>query len=107
MNILENVGGPHVGCHDDDAVLEVHETALRVGDSAVVQHLKQQVEDLRVRLLHLVEQDNRVRSPSYRLCQLAAFLVAIALAFETIAVVIDTSPSSPSWMPGPWALAAA
>ena len=47
----------HVGRHDDDRVLEAHHAPLAVGE-AVIQDLQQDVEDVRVRLLHLVEQDD-------------------------------------------------
>jgi hypothetical protein len=43
---------------DQDRVAEVDRAALTVRQAAVVQHLEQDVEDLRVRLLDLVEQDD-------------------------------------------------
>ena len=57
-------------------VLEVDRAALRVGQPAVVEDLEQDVEDVRVRLLDLVEQEHRVRPPADRLGQLARLLVA-------------------------------
>ena len=48
----------------------------RVGQSPVVQHLEQHVEDVRVRLLDLVEQHDRVRPAADLLREHAAFLVA-------------------------------
>ena len=45
--------------HDQHRVLEVHRAALRVGQPAVVQHLQQHVEHIRMRLLDLVEQHHR------------------------------------------------
>ena len=44
--------------HHDDRVLEVDRAALAVGHPAVVEHLQQHVEHVRVRLLDLVEQDH-------------------------------------------------
>jgi hypothetical protein len=44
-----------VAGHDDDGVLEVDRAALAVGQAAVVEQLEQHVEDVRVRLLDLVE----------------------------------------------------
>ena len=44
--------------HDDDGVLEVDGAALAVGEAAVVEDLQQDVEDVVVRLLDLVEQDD-------------------------------------------------
>ena len=65
-----------VAGHDHDGVLEVHDATLAVGQAPVVEHLQQDVEHVRVRLLDLVEQDHLVRPPPDRLGQLAALLVA-------------------------------
>jgi len=61
---------------DDDGVLEVHGAALRIGDAAVVEHLEQDVEDIRVRLLDLVEEDDGVGLAAHGLGELAALVVA-------------------------------
>ena len=53
--------GAGVGGHDDDDVAEVGLAAVVVGERAVVHHLQQQVEDIRVRLLDLIEQQHAVR----------------------------------------------
>ena len=53
--------GARVGRHDDDDVAEVGLAPVVVGQRAVVHHLQQHVEDVRVRLLDLVEQQHRVR----------------------------------------------
>ena len=66
----------HVRRHDDDGVLERHHAALAVGQTAVVQHLQQDVEHVRMRLLDLVEQDHRVGLAAHGLGQLAALVVA-------------------------------
>ena len=71
-----------IGCaadvagHDHDRVLEVDRPALAVGQPAVVEDLEQDVEDVRVGLLDLVEQDDLVRPAADRLGQLAALVVA-------------------------------
>ena len=62
--------------HDDHRVAEVHRAALAVGETAVVQHLEQHVEHVRVRLLDLVEEDDRVGPAAHRLRELAALVVA-------------------------------
>ena len=46
--------------HDDDGIFEVHLPALRVGEVPAVQNLKQEIKRIRMRLLNLIEQDNRV-----------------------------------------------
>ena len=65
-----------VGGHDDDGVAEIDRPPLAVGQAAVVQHLQQDVEHVRMRLLDLVEQDDTVRPATDRLRQVAALLVA-------------------------------
>ena len=62
--------------HDDHGVAEVDRAALAVGQPAVVEQLQEDVEDLRVRLLDLVEQDDGVRAAPHGLGELAALLVA-------------------------------
>jgi hypothetical protein len=49
---------------------------VAVGEAAVVEDLEEDVEDLGVRLLDLVEEDDGVRAPADCLGQLAALLVA-------------------------------
>ena len=51
--------GPGVGGHDDDDVAEVGLAAVVVGQRAVVHHLQQQIENVRMRLLDLIEQQHR------------------------------------------------
>ena len=58
---LGEVGGAGVGGHDQDHVAEVDLLAVVVGQLAVVHHLQQDVEQVRVRLLDLVEQQHAVR----------------------------------------------
>ncbi len=70
------LGRADVRGHDQDGVAEVDRAALAVGQPAVVEHLQQDVEDLAVRLLDLVEQDDRVRPPAHCLGELAALVVA-------------------------------
>ena len=65
-----------VGGHDQDRVLEVHGPALAIGQAAIVEHLQQHVEDLRIGLLDLVEQHHGIRAAAHGLGQLAALLVA-------------------------------
>ena len=57
-------------------VLEVDDAALSVGQATVLEDLQQRVEDVRVRLLDLVEQHHRERLAAHLLGELAALLVA-------------------------------
>ena len=61
--------------HDDHGVAEVDRAALAVGQPPVVEKLQEDVEDLGVRLLDLVEEDDRVRATTHGFRELAAFLV--------------------------------
>ena len=74
--LLVRPGRADVGGHDDDGVAEVHRSTVAVGQSTVVQDLQQRVEDLRVRLLDLVEEDHLVRPTSHRFGQLTALVEA-------------------------------
>ena len=57
--------GADVRGHDDHGVAEIDRVALPVGQAPVVQHLQQRVEDIRVRLLDLVEQHHLVGPPPH------------------------------------------
>ena len=62
--------------HDDDGVLEVGGAPLVVGQSAVIQHLQQDVEHVGVCLLYLVEQHHAVGLAPDSLGQLSTLVVA-------------------------------
>ena len=65
-----------VGGHDQHRVAKVDGAPLAVGEAAVVHRLQQQIEDLRMGLLDLVEQDHAVGLAPHLLGELAALLVA-------------------------------
>ena len=71
-----DVAGTEVGRHDDHSVLEVDDPSLTIGQTTLLEDLEERVEDVGVRLLDLVEQDDRERLAPYLLSQLAAFLEA-------------------------------
>src|SRR5574344_354816 len=62
--------------HDDDCILEVNETPLTIGKSSVIEHLKQHIEHIRMRLFNFVEQHNTVRTSAHSLSQLTAIITA-------------------------------
>src|SRR6478736_5400330 len=72
---LGDVPRAEVGRHDDDGVLEVDHPTLRVGEAAVLEHLQQRVEDLRMGLLDLVEENDREGLAAHLLGELATLLV--------------------------------
>ena len=65
-----------VGRHDDHGVAEVDRAPLAVGETPVVEHLQQHVEHVRMRLLNLIQQDDRIGPPAHRFGEVAALLVA-------------------------------
>ena len=73
---VDEVHRAEVRGEDQDRVAEVDGAALAVGQAAVVEHLQQDVEHLRVRLLDLVEQHHDVRPAAHGLGELATLLVA-------------------------------
>ena len=73
---LRDVARADVRRHDHDGVLEVDHAAVVVRQVTFVEHLQQDVEHVRMRLLDLVEQDDRVRLAADGLRQRARILVA-------------------------------
>src|SRR6266446_5568890 len=65
-----------IGRHDDDGVPEIHGIAEPVGQLTVFKHLQQYIEDVRMRFLDFIQQDDRVRRPADAFRQLTAFFVA-------------------------------
>ena len=62
--------------HDQDGVLEVYGAALAVGDPAVVKHLQEDVEDIRMGFFHFIKQHDAVGVAADRFGQLAALVVS-------------------------------
>ena len=73
--LLDLVGGDVAG-HDDDGVFEVDGSAVAVGESAVVEDLEQDVEDVGVSFFDFVEQDDAVGASSDGFGESASFFVA-------------------------------
>src|ERR687890_167755 len=72
----DQVLAAYVRGHYDDRVLEVDRPALGVREAPVIEDLQERVEDLRVGLLDLVEEDDRVGTPADLLRELSCLLVA-------------------------------
>ncbi len=72
---LADVPAADVRRHDDDGVLEVDHTPVVVREMPFVEHLQQDVEHVRVRLLDLVEEDHGVGLAADGLGQRARVLV--------------------------------
>ena len=73
---LEDVLASDVRGHDDDRVPEVDRASLAVRQATVVEDLEEHVEHLRVGLLDLVEEDDRVGPAPHGLGELPPFLEA-------------------------------
>ena len=65
-----------IGSHDDDGVLEVDHSALVVGQATIVQYLQEGVEDIRVSLLYLIEENHAIWFAAHSLGQLATLIVS-------------------------------
>ena len=74
--LIDEVLRADVRRQHDQRVLEVDRAALAVRQAAIVQNLQQHVEDVRMRLLDLIEQDDLIRPPANGFRQRATFLVA-------------------------------
>src|SRR3954453_13838161 len=74
--VLRDLAGADVRGHDHDRVAEVDGATLGVGEAPVLEDLQEDVEDVRVRLLDLVEQQHAVGLAPHGLGQLAALVVA-------------------------------
>ena len=75
FNAVQQIGRTNVRCHDQNRILEVYGSALRIGDTSVIKYLKQYVKDIRMCFLDLIKQYNRIWFSSYCLGQLSAFLI--------------------------------
>ena len=64
---IDEVLGAEVGGHDDEHIAEIDRAALTVGEPPVVEHLQQDVEHVRMRLLDLVEQHDLIGPAPHRL----------------------------------------
>jgi len=72
---LRDIPRTEVRRHDDDRVLEVHDPALRIGETTLVEDLQQRVEDVGVRFLDLVEEHHGERLTTHLLGELATLFV--------------------------------
>ena len=61
--------------HDEQGVLKVHRAQL-VAQSAFVENLQQDLEDVGMSLFYFIQQDNLIRATSYRIRQHTPFPIA-------------------------------
>src|SRR5216683_7849705 len=65
-----------IGGHDDDGVPEIHGIPQPVRQLSVFKHLQQYIENVGMRLLDFIQEDDRVGRPADALRQLTALFVA-------------------------------
>ena len=65
-----------IGSHHNHGIFKIYRAALAVGESAVVEHLQQNVEHVGVSFFHFVEQNHAVRLAAHLFGEVAAFFVA-------------------------------
>ena len=69
--LLDKIGA-QVGRHDHHGIAEIDGTALTIGQSAVIQHLQQNIEYVRVRFLDFIQQNHRIRPAAHGLREVTA-----------------------------------
>ena len=74
--LLPQFLGAEVGGHDDHHVLEVHRLAMGIGQSTVLQNLKEDVENVGVSLFDLIKQHHRERTAPDSLGELSPLVVS-------------------------------
>ena len=72
-----------VGGHHDHGVAKIDGASLAIGQPAIVEHLEQDIEDIRMRLFDFVEQDHRIRPAPDRFGQVTAFFIAHIARWRT------------------------
>ena len=66
---------PQVGGHDDDGIFEIDGSSLVVCQSAIIEHLKQNIENIRMRLFDLIKKQYGIGFSAHGFGQLSAFVV--------------------------------
>ena len=74
--LVDQEGGAQVAGQDQQSVAEVNRAPLTIRETAIVEHLQQDVEDLWVSLLHLVEEYDAVGTPAHGFGELATLVIA-------------------------------
>ena len=73
--MLLNQGAGEVAGHDDHRVAEIHRATLAIGQAAVIEHLQQHVEHIRMGLLDFVKEHHAVRPAAHGFTKLSALIV--------------------------------
>ena len=65
-----------IGGHDDHGIFEIDRAALCVRNASLIKNLKQNIEDVRMCLFDLVEQNDRIRLAAHLFGELARLIIA-------------------------------
>ena len=65
-----------IGGHHNHGVFKVDRAALAIGEAAIVEHLQQNIEHIRVRFFHFIQQNHAVRLAPHLFGEKAAFFIA-------------------------------
>ena len=76
VNPLQKILRSDIRGQDNDGIFEIHCSSLGIRDPTVIQHLQKDIEDIRMRLLDLIEEDHGVGLSPDRLRELSSLLVA-------------------------------
>ena len=74
--IIPQTSCPQIAGHDNNRVGEVHLAALAISQLTIIQDLQENIENIRVRLFHLVKEQDRIRSVAHLFRQLPPFFIA-------------------------------
>ena len=66
----------NIAGHDDDGVLEIYHASFIVCQPSIIQHLQENVPDIRMCFLDFIQQHNTVWFSPDRLCQLTALIIS-------------------------------
>src|SRR5699024_3655608 len=75
-DLLTVATGAKIRGQNDNRIAEIDGAALAIGQAAIVKHLQQDIEDIRVGFLNFIEKHQRVRTTTHCLGELTASLVS-------------------------------
>src|SRR5690349_15434854 len=73
--VVHEILAADIGRHDQHRVFEIHRAPLTVRNATVVEHLKQDVEDVLVRFLHFIKKHYTIRTTAHGLAELASLFI--------------------------------
>ena len=76
LDAIQQIVCSDIGGHNQDCILKVNGSALRIRNPSVIQHLQKHIKYVRMRLFDFIKQDNTVRLSSDCLGQLSALFIS-------------------------------